>query len=43
VITTESGTEDRQRAMELGANAYVTKPIQSTEVVATVKRLLGIV
>src|SRR4051812_14960613 len=42
VITTESGTEDRQRAMELGANAYVTKPIQSTEVVATVKRLLGI-
>ena len=42
VITTESAAEERRRAMELGANAYITKPIQSTDVVSTVKRLLSI-
>ena len=40
VITTEGGDEDRQRAMALGATAYVTKPIQAPTVVATVKELL---
>jgi two-component system, chemotaxis family, chemotaxis protein CheY len=42
VITTESNVEDRQRAMDLGANAYITKPIQAPDVIATVKKLLGI-
>jgi two-component system chemotaxis response regulator CheY len=42
VITTEGGDEDRQRAMALGATAYVTKPIQAPQVVAKVKELLGI-
>jgi two-component system chemotaxis response regulator CheY len=42
VITTESAAEDRQRAMDLGANAFITKPVQAPEVVSTVKRLLGI-
>jgi len=42
VVTTESAEEDRQRALELGANAFITKPVQAPEVVATVKRLLGI-
>ena len=42
VITTDSNVEDRQRALELGANAYITKPVQAPEVVATIKRLLGI-
>jgi two-component system, chemotaxis family, chemotaxis protein CheY len=40
IITTEGGTEDRQRALALGANAYITKPIQGPHVLATVKELL---
>jgi two-component system chemotaxis response regulator CheY len=42
VITTEGSDEDRQRAMQLGANAYITKPIQAPQVIATVKELLKI-
>jgi two-component system chemotaxis response regulator CheY len=40
VITTEVGDEDRRRAMDLGANAYLTKPIQAQRVIATVRELL---
>jgi len=40
IISTESALEDRQRAMTLGATAYITKPIQAPEVIATVKTLL---
>jgi two-component system chemotaxis response regulator CheY len=40
VITTEGGDEDRERAMALGATAYITKPIQAPAVVAKVKELL---
>jgi len=42
VITTEGSTEDRQRALQLGANAYITKPIQAPQVIAKVKELLKI-
>jgi two-component system chemotaxis response regulator CheY len=42
VITTESAEEDRQRALSLGANAYITKPIQAPQVIAKVRELLGI-
>jgi two-component system, chemotaxis family, chemotaxis protein CheY len=42
IITTESAEEDRQRALSLGANAYITKPIQAPQVIAKVKELLGI-
>jgi two-component system chemotaxis response regulator CheY len=42
VITTEGGKEDRERALRLGANAYITKPIQAPKVIATVKELLNI-
>jgi two-component system chemotaxis response regulator CheY len=42
VITTEGGDEDRERAMALGATAYITKPIQAPVVVAKVKELLAI-
>jgi two-component system chemotaxis response regulator CheY len=42
VITTEGAEEDRQRALSLGANAYLTKPIQAPEVVAKVRELLGL-
>ena len=42
VITTEGGREDRERALRLGANAYITKPIQAPQVIAKVKELLKI-
>ena len=42
IITTEGADEDRQRALALGANAYITKPIQAPRVIATVKELLKI-
>jgi two-component system chemotaxis response regulator CheY len=42
IITTEGASEDRQRAMSLGANAYITKPIQAPQVINCVKRLLGV-
>jgi two-component system, chemotaxis family, chemotaxis protein CheY len=40
IITTEGSQEDRQRAMALGATAYITKPIQAPQVIAKVKELL---
>ena len=40
IITTEGAQEDRQRALSLGANAYITKPIQAPQVINTVKELL---
>lgn len=42
IITTEGAQEDRQRAMSLGANAYITKPIQAPNVINTVKQLLKV-
>src|ERR1700735_2031714 len=42
VITPEGSSEDRQRALQLGANAYITKPIQAPQVIAKVKELLKI-
>lgn len=42
IITTESAEEDRQRALALGANAYITKPIQAPQVIAKVRELLGL-
>ena len=40
IITTEGAQEDRQRARSLGANAYITKPIQAPQVISKVKELL---
>ncbi len=42
VITTEGSSDDRDRAMALGTNAYITKPIQAPQVIATAKSLLKI-
>jgi two-component system chemotaxis response regulator CheY len=42
IITTEGAEEDRQRALALGANCYVAKPIQAPQVINKVKELLGI-
>ncbi len=40
IITTEGAQEDRQRALSLGANAYITKPIQAPQVISKIKDLL---
>ena len=40
VITTEGASEDRERAMALGADEYLTKPIQANRVLTVVKSLL---
>jgi len=40
IITTEGAEEDRQRALSLGANAYIHKPIRSHQVISKVKELL---
>ncbi|HEY6005237.1 MAG TPA: response regulator [Anaeromyxobacter sp.] len=42
VITTEGAEADRKRAMNLGASAYLVKPVQATQVVDAVKSLLRI-
>jgi two-component system chemotaxis response regulator CheY len=42
IITTQSNDEDRQRAVELGVNEYLTKPVQAQQIVETVKKLLQI-
>ncbi len=40
IITTEGREEDRQRALALGANHYLVKPVQAPQVIDAVKRLL---
>lgn len=40
IITTEGANEDRERALALGANEYITKPIQTTKIMDAAKRLL---
>jgi two-component system chemotaxis response regulator CheY len=40
VITTEGAKEDRERALALGANEYLTKPIQANKVLSVAKSLL---
>jgi len=42
VITTEGATEDRARALSLGANEYLTKPIQANRVLAVARSLLKV-
>lgn len=43
VITTEGAQEDRQRALALGANDYITKPIQPNRILDVARQLLKIV
>jgi len=40
VITAEGAEQDRERALRLGANEYLTKPIQANRVLAVVRGLL---
>ncbi len=43
VITTEGAQEDRERALALGANDYITKPIQAGRILEMAKTMLKIV
>jgi two-component system chemotaxis response regulator CheY len=40
VITTEGAEADRRRALSLGADGYLVKPVQANQVVEQVKLLL---
>jgi two-component system chemotaxis response regulator CheY len=40
VITTEGAEEDRARALALGADEYLTKPVQANKVLAVARSLL---
>jgi len=42
VITTEGAQEDRERALALGANDYITKPIQANRILDVARSLLNI-
>jgi two-component system, chemotaxis family, chemotaxis protein CheY len=41
IITTEGAEEDRERGLALGANAYISKPIQSSHLIKTISELLA--
>ena len=41
VITTEGGKEDRERGLALGAKAYITKPVQTPNLIKVVKGILA--
>lgn len=40
IITTEGAEEDRKRALEMGADAYLTKPIHTQELLKKVSEFL---
>ena len=41
IITTEGAVEDRERGLALGATAYIAKPIQTANLLETVKAIVG--
>lgn len=41
IITTEGAKEDRDRAMSLGANGYIPKPIQTQELIKMVSSFIS--
>lgn len=42
IVTTEGADEDRERAMALGANEYITKPVQTTRLLEVTRKLLDL-
>lgn len=42
IVTTEGGKTEREKALALGADSYIIKPIQTHHVLAVVKELLKI-
>jgi len=41
IITTEGADEDRKRGLALGANAYIAKPIQTTDLLNVVNQIIS--
>ncbi len=41
LITTKGETQDRELGMKLGANSYLTKPVNNVELIKTVLNFLG--
>jgi two-component system chemotaxis response regulator CheY len=41
MITTEGAEEDKKKALAIGANAYLTKPIQTQELMKLVNSLIS--
>lgn len=41
IITTEGAEEDRKKALTLGANAYLSKPIYTQDLLKVVNEFLG--
>ncbi len=41
IVTTEGAEEDRKRALSIGANSYLTKPIQTQELIRLVNSYLA--
>lgn len=41
MITTEGAEEDRKKALAIGANAYLTKPIQTQELIRLVSSFIS--
>ncbi len=41
IITTEGAEEDRKRALQIGANDFLAKPVQTQELLNIVKKYLG--
>ena len=40
IVTTEGAEADREKGLQLGANAYLSKPVQSGKLIETAKDLL---
>jgi two-component system chemotaxis response regulator CheY len=40
IVTTEGAEEDRRRGLALGANAYIPKPVQPSDLLKTITSLL---
>jgi two-component system chemotaxis response regulator CheY len=41
IVTTEGAEEDRKKALAIGANAYLTKPIQTQELIRIVSHYIS--
>jgi len=41
IVTTEGAEEDRKKALAIGANAYLTKPIQTQELLKLVSQYIS--
>jgi two-component system chemotaxis response regulator CheY len=42
IVTTEGAAADREKGLKLGANAYLTKPLQTNDLLNTVREILKI-